>query len=467
MGKTLLERKIFIASLGCAKNTVDSESMARLLQKSGYQWVSDPKKAAVIIVNTCGFIDPARRESLSVLHEFAQQKKAGQLLIAAGCLTQRYGQQVLSQVPGIDGLLGTRRWMDIVKVVEELRQRNHPEPLYHLPDVITVGEDEYGVDRVAIQGASAYIKIADGCRRPCAFCAIPLIKGTMVSRPIDLILEEARHLQDQGVREVNLIAQDTTDYGHDLGIKDGLSILLENLVKAAPGIDWIRVLYAYPGYVTDRLIEVMAAHRQIVPYLDMPLQHVHPATLKRMRRPSNTGWVYETLHKVRQALPDLALRTTFIVGYPQETEEEFSALMKFLEEIRFDRVGVFQFSFEPETASETLGDPVPAEVKQERYDRLMNLQQTISLQINQSHIGKVMQVLVEGSGDGISIGRSYRDAPEIDGLVVVEGEFQIGEMLPVRITGALPYDLSGEPATKTGPRVSSASVDYNDRYHTT
>jgi ribosomal protein S12 methylthiotransferase len=432
-----------LVSLGCAKNTVDSESMAQLLVESGYRATQRPEKASVIIVNTCGFIGPARQESLQVLGELAAHKRKGQTLIAAGCLTQRYGADVIKEVPGIDGILGTRRWMDIVEVVAQLRQGQYPHAVYHLPDAPTVGQDERGARRVALQGASAYLKIADGCRRPCAFCAIPLIKGTAVSRPLEAILDEARQLQAMGVQEINLIAQDTTDYGHDLGMRDGLAQLLEALVRAAPRIPWFRLLYAYPGYITDRLIEVMAAHPQIVPYLDMPLQHAHPATLRRMRRPANMDWVYRTLEKMRKVLPNLALRTTFIVGYPGETEDEFQTLLDFVSEIRFDRVGAFQFSFEPGTTSEPLGDPVPAELKQERYERLMQLQQGISLEINQGYTGKTLDVLFEGSDDGISLGRSYRDAPEIDGMVIVEGEIPVGRMLPVRINGAMAYDLSG------------------------
>jgi ribosomal protein S12 methylthiotransferase len=421
--------------------------MAQLLLRDGYRAVDDPSRASVLIVNTCGFIGPAKEESLRVLRELAEGKKRGQILIAAGCLTQRYGAEVADKVPGIDGVLGTRRWMDIVQVVRELRKGPHPEPLYHLPDEAkTVGADEQGAMRVSVTGTSAYLKVADGCRRPCAFCAIPLIKGTAVSRPIESILEEARRLRDMGVRELILIAQDTTDYGHDLGMKDGLAILLERLTASVPDLDWIRVMYAYPGYVTDRLIDVMASSRQVLPYLDMPLQHAHPKTLYRMRRPSNVDWVYKTLDKMRSRIPNLAIRTTFIVGYPGETEEEFQALYDFVKEIRFDRVGAFQFSFEPGTASEPLGDPVPAEVKAERYARLMELQQGISLQVNQSFVGKTLDVLIEGRDKGIAIGRSYRDAPEIDGLVFVEGKAQIGEIVPVRITGAMAYDLTGAPA---------------------
>lgn len=432
-----------LVSLGCAKNTVDSDSMAQLLVRDGYRSMDDPSRAAVLIVNTCGFIGPAKEESYRVLDTLAQSKLDGQVLIAAGCLTQRYGVEVAKKVPGIDGILGTRRWMDIVQVVREVRKGKHPEPIYHLPETATVGTDEYDALRVSIAGASAYIKVADGCRRPCAFCAIPLIKGTAVSRPVEAILREARTLRDAGVRELVLIAQDTTDYGHDLGMKDGLAILLEQLTDAVPDMDWIRVMYAYPGYVTDRLIEVMATRKQVLPYLDMPLQHAHPKTLYRMKRPSNMDWVYKTLGKMRATIKDLSMRTTFIVGYPGETDEEFQTLYDFAQEIRFDRVGAFQFSFEPGTTSAPLGDPVPASVKEERFERLMELQQNISLQVNQSYVGKTLDVLVEGFNNGIAIGRSYRDAPEIDGLVLIEGKAKVGEIVPVRISGAMAYDLTG------------------------
>ncbi len=432
-----------LVSLGCAKNSVDSDSMAQLLLRDGYHAVEDPSKASVLIVNTCGFIGPAKEESYKVLGELAHSKKKNQVLIAAGCLTQRYGMEVSYKVPGIDGILGTRRWMDIVQVVHEARNGKHPEPVYHIPKAPTVGADEQDALRVSVAGGSAYIKVADGCRRPCAFCAIPLIKGTAVSRPLESIINEARILRDSGVRELVLIAQDTTDYGHDLGMKDGLAVMLEQLTDSVPDMDWIRIMYAYPGYVTDRLIEVMATRKQILPYLDMPLQHAHPKTLYRMKRPSNMEWVYKTLGKMRGAMDNLAIRTTFIVGYPGETDEEFQALYDFVKEIRFDRVGAFQFSFEPETTSAPLGDPVPAEIKQERYERLMELQQPISLQVNQAYVGKTLDVLVEGYDNGISIGRSYRDAPEIDGMVLVEGKAEVGDIVPVRITGAMAYDLTG------------------------
>jgi ribosomal protein S12 methylthiotransferase len=436
--------RFHVVSLGCAKNTVDSHSMAQLLERDGMRATAVPEEADVLLVNTCGFIGPARDESLATLRELAAAKRPGQLLIAAGCLTQRYGADIARQVPGLDGLLGTRRWSDVVSVVQQARRSRHP--VYDLPQAAAVAMDRDGVSRTAIQGSSAYLKIADGCRRPCAFCAIPLIKGTAVSRPKLAILAEARALQAMGVQELVLIAQDTTDYGHDLGVREGLADLLDDLAPGVPEIPWIRVLYAYPGYVTDRLIDVMARHTNIIPYLDMPLQHAHPRLLRAMRRPASVEWVQRTLEKMRALLPDLALRTTFIVGYPGETEAEFQELLDFVEVTRFDRVGVFTFSFESGTASEPLGDPVPEAVKQERRARLMTLQQTISLQNNQSQIGRRLPVLIEGQEGGISVGRSYRDAPEIDGMVIVEGELRVGSMAAVLIQGALEYDLTGIPA---------------------
>jgi len=436
-------KNYYLVSLGCAKNTVDSESMATLLNEDGYSPVEKASQAGLLIVNTCGFIGPARQESLDVLRDLAKRKKRGQLLIAAGCLTERYRQKVAEEVPGIDGIIGTRRWMDIVDVVQKLRATPYPQPVYHLPDTPTIGTDEHDVARIAVQGGSSYLKIADGCRRPCAFCAIPLIKGTAVSRPMEIVLEDARLLRDAGIQELILIAQDTTDYGHDLGMKDGLAQLLENLVREVPEIPWLRILYAYPGYVTDRLIDVMASSPQIVPYLDMPLQHADVKVLRAMRRPANMDWVHATLTKMRSKIPNLALRTTFIVGYPGEGEAEFQTLLDFLSEIQFDKVGAFTFSFENGTTSEPLGDPVPQEVKDDRLERLMLHQQPISLARNQTQVGKTLPVLIEGYDNGISIGRSYRDAPEIDGMVLIEGQAEVGTMVPVFITGAMTHDLTG------------------------
>ena len=447
MSKAKQKKQFYLLSLGCSKNTVDSTSMADLLQKAGFSATDDPDDAGVLIVNTCGFIESARQESIGALRELADLKGQNQLLIAAGCMAQRYGDEVVEWVPGIDGVIGTRRWMDIVPFVRELRRRKHPEPLYHLPDeAVTVGRDERNVLRATVQGASAYLKIADGCRRPCAFCAIPQIKGTHVSRPPAAIVAEATRLQAAGVRELILIAQDTTDYGHDLGIKNGLAYLLKEITTAAPDIPWIRIMYAYPGYVTDELIETMATTPQILPYLDIPLQHGHRETLKRMRRPANIEWVYGTVEKLRVAMPDIAIRTTFIVGYPGETDEEFDALKKFVRDLRFDRVGAFTYSYEASTPSATVSWQVEEVVKQARQAELMELQQAISLSRNQAQVGRTLPVLIEGHGDNLSVGRTYRDAPEIDGLVLIPGELPLGELVPVRIDGAMTYDLTGQPS---------------------
>ena len=438
-------------TLGCPKNAIDSSSMIQLLERDGYQFISTPKKADVIIVNTCGFIESAREESYNVLHKLARSKQSDQLLIAAGCLTERYGAEVAKRIPGVDGILGTRHWMEITGTVRNLRKNISKNPAIELvpqnPVSYLCGLDEnHEPLRISMAGSSTYLKIADGCRRPCAFCGIPLIKGTLVSRPMSSILEEAEIIQEKGARELILVAQDTTDYGSDLGMKDGLAQLLEMLAKKLHDLDWIRTMYAYPGFITDHLIDVMASFPQILPYVDIPLQHAHPATLQRMRRPSNVGRVRKMFQKIRSKLPGVSIRTTFIVGYPGETEEEFQTLLDFVEEMRFDRVGAFKFSFEPGTFSESLGDPIPPSLKEERYQKLMESQQTISLQINQSFVGKTLDVLVEGYNHGISVGRSYRDAPEIDGLVLVEGKLTPGKIVPVRITGAMVYDLTGIPA---------------------
>lgn len=437
-------KTFYIESLGCAKNSVDSDSMKALLLRAGYRSVDKPQQAEVLIVNTCGFIAAARDESYAVLKEMADNKHPGQWLIAAGCLTERYRQEVAERVPGVDGILGTRRWMDILDVVEALRQ-HRPHALYQLPEVPALSRAERGVMRSSIQGGSAYIKIADGCRRGCAFCAIPLIKGTAVSRDPEVIVAEAGSLVEHGVKELILIAQDTTDYGSDLGLKDGLAILLEKITTAVPNLSWLRLLYTFPGFVTDRLIDVMASSRQILPYLDIPLQHADPRILRAMKRPADIQAVRRMVEKMRTRMPDLAIRSTFIVGYPGEGEQEFQTLLDFLSEMRLDHVGAFTFSFEEGTPSQKLGDPVPLAVKQERLDRLMTLQAGISLVKNQAFVGKTMEVLIEGVDEDqdIAIGRTYRDAPEIDGLVIVEGCLPVGQLARVHISGAMTHDLTG------------------------
>ena len=437
-------RKVHIISLGCPKNTVDSASMSALLERGGYELCEEPGDSDVLLVNTCGFIAPAKTESLTVLRQLAAGKKPGQILIAAGCLTQRYGAEVAREVPGVDAVMGTRRWMDVLAVAGKARRMGQQGPLIHLPDVPTVGRDEHGVVRGARQGGSAYLEIADGCVHACSFCAIPLIKGTTVSRPIEAILHDAVELENLGVRELILIAQDTSTYGVDRGERDGLTSLLEAMVKRVPQVDWIRILYAYPGSISDRLIDLMVSEKQILPYLDLPLQHADRDILQSMKRPANMDWVRRTIETMRSRMPKMALRTTFIVGYPGETDAAFQSLVDFIQEIRFDRLGVFTYSPEEGTDAENLGDPIPEHVKEARREHIMEIQQAISLERNIQLVGQELDVLIEGVGDGISIGRSYRDAPEIDGMVMLPGELPLGEIVPVRITEALAYDLMGE-----------------------
>ncbi len=430
----------YIESLGCAKNSVDSRSMAELLVRAGYQESQNSADAGIIIVNTCGFILPAQEESLRTLREFAAAKKEGQVLIAAGCLSEKEKSHLKVEVDGLDAAFGTRRWSDILKVVQKARA--HPASAYlHFPETPLIVESDQKVARVAVQGGSAYLKIADGCDRRCAFCAIPLIKGPMLSRPVQAVLDDALLLQGMGVKEIILIAQDSTAYGRDFGSRDGLPILLKEIIHTVPEIPWVRVMYTFPGAISDELIKIMAENNAVLPYLDLPLQHAHPDVLKRMRRPADVQIVRETITKMRAMIPEIALRTTFIVGYPGETEAEFQCLQDFLEEIRFDHVGIFPYYHEEGTSAFLNDDNVPQELKEERIQKLAAAQEKISLEINQSLIGKSLQVLIEGNGDGISAGRSYRDAPEIDGLVMFDELIPPGSLVTGKVTGALIHDL--------------------------
>ncbi len=449
-GRSSHEPTFYLLTLGCPKNTFDSEGISEMLLQASYNGVADPRRADVLIVNTCGFLQAAKEESIAALQELAANKKKHQLLIAAGCMAQRFGREVTQQVKGLDGLIGTRAWADIVPFIQKLRAEKRPEPLYHLPETGDTPIETIALNRQQVDygRASAYLKISDGCSAPCAFCTIPSFKGLNRSRPREHILTEARHLAAAGVQEVILIAQDTTAYGRDWGELDGLPGLMEQLVKAAPEIKWWRLMYAYPGHASERLIEVMAAHPQILPYIDMPLQHGHPDTLKRMRRPHNVDRLLHWINQYRQAMPGAVLRTTFIVGYPGETEAEFQGLLDFMDAVQFDRVGAFKFSPEPGTPAFDLPQPVDDEIKQERWERLMAFQQPVSLGRNQHMVGKKLEVLVDGAGDGVSITRSYRDAPEIDGYVVVEKELPPGQMAEVLITGAMEYDLLAIPANE-------------------
>ncbi|MBC7249156.1 MAG: 30S ribosomal protein S12 methylthiotransferase RimO [Anaerolineae bacterium] len=438
-----------LISLGCPKNTVDAQGMARLLNAAGHIPTEEAQEADLLIVNTCGFIAEAREESLAVLQDLAADLRPGQKLVAAGCMAQYTPELLRRAIPALDGLLGTRRWNEILKLTEQIQEHTASVVLIGDPprDAATTAQEP----RIAVQGASAYLKIAEGCSAPCAFCAIPTIKGPARSRPAAEIISDARRLVAHGVKEIVLIAQDTTAYGRDQGRRDALAHLLEAILEATPSLAWLRLMYAYPQHITPRLIETMARHDQICHYLDMPLQHGHPDVLRRMRRPHDVDRVLRLIEDLRAAMPDIALRTTFIVGYPGESKAEFEALLDFVAAIAFDHVGAFPYSPEAGTPAADLPDQVPDEVKIERYERLMTLQQSISLARNQEQVGRTLEVLVEGSGDGLSVGRSYRDAPEIDGLVIVAGELPVGEMVPVSIEEAMEYDLVGRVLPEETP----------------
>jgi ribosomal protein S12 methylthiotransferase len=433
-----MRKRFYLLSLGCPKNTVDAEAMTGLLEEVGWHSTERPERADVLIVNTCGFIDAARAESYGALQELAAAKRSGQVLLAAGCLAQRYGQEVRQAVPGVDGILGTREWANIVPCLEQLLG-SELGAMVRPPGAASV------VSPMRRQGRepSAYLKIADGCSAPCAFCAIPTIKGPQRSKPRNAVLEEARQLVARGTQEIILIAQDTTAYGRDLGESDGLPALIEDILGVVPQLPWLRLMYAYPQHVTPRLIETMAAHPQVCHYLDLPLQHAHPATLHRMCRPPDVAGVQRLIADLRQAMPDIALRTAFIVGYPGETEEEVVALLDFMANAAFDRVGIFIYSPEEGTAAAVLPDPVPRTVAEERYARAMNLQRGISLARNQMQVGRTLDVLVEGTEAELSVGRSYRDAPEIDGYVLLSGQWPAGQLVKAGIERALEYDLEG------------------------
>ena len=443
--------KFYLQSLGCPKNLVDSQGMTRLLEDMGHQVVDSARQAEVLVVNTCGFIRDAREESLTELQRLARKKRPGQVLIAAGCLSQLWGKRLVDRVPGVDALLGTRRWGEIDRVAAELQAGGgspatpRPAPVALLGDPLLVGGGHPARSRsFARQGATAYLKIGEGCSAPCSFCTIPTIKGPAVSRPVEAVTADAVELVGQGVQEIILIAQDTTAYGRDWGSRDGLPGLVQAILAAVPELHWLRLMYAYPGHISRRLIAVMAGDPRVCHYLDLPLQHAHPAVLRRMKRPADIARTRRLIADLRAELPDLALRTSLIVGYPGETEAEFQALLDFVEEIRFDRVGAFVYSPEEGTQAAALPNPLPEPVKAERRERLLALQQGISLESNRAQVGRTLAVLVEGQGDGLCVGRSYRDAPEIDGLVLLPGQAPIGQIVAARITGAMEYDLVGE-----------------------
>ncbi len=439
-----MSEKVKVVTLGCEKNLVDSEIMSGLIHGRGFTLVDDKEEATVIIVNTCGFIDAAKEESVNTILDMAELKQTGNLkaLIVSGCLTQRYKETLMKEMPEIDGIIGTGDFDKINDIIDQALAGKKP---------ILVGNPVFNYEKVlprrlATPRYTAYVKIAEGCDNACTFCSIPMMRGKFRSRSIESIVAEVEQLAEQGVKEVSLIAQDSTNYGTDRYDRFMLPELL-NRVSEVPGIAWVRLHYAYPGFFTDELIETIAANPKICKYVDMPLQHSEDAVLKRMRRPGRQRDARELIEKIRSRIPDVALRTSIIVGFPGETERDFENLIRFIREIQFDRLGVFAYSQEEDTPASRLPDQVPDEVKEWRANTLMEVQREISRQISGKHIGKIMDVLIErydGRND-VYIGRSQYDAPEIDGEVFVTNcRSDIGDIRKVRITHSIDFDLSGE-----------------------
>jgi ribosomal protein S12 methylthiotransferase len=462
------QRTFTIVTLGCTKNVVDSEGIEQTLEAAGRMSVGSPHEADAIIVNTCGFIGASKQESIDTLLELAAAKRADQVLVASGCLVERYAAELAQAVPELDALIGVHRWPETANLLDALTARRSSggarvarsavEMLDGDPSLppIYIGDGVAGkadliMPRRVSRGPSAYLKVSDGCDAKCTFCAIPGMKGLMRSKGEDEVVREARELADAGVGEIVLVAQDTTAYGRDRGELHGLAHLLRRLANEVPDLPWIRIMYAYPQHVSDVLLEAMAELPQVCRYLDVPLQHAHPDVLRRMRRPHGT--IESLVDRIRDRLPDVALRTTFIVGFPGETEPEFEHLRRAVETLRFDRVGVFAYSREEGTPAHDLPDQVPDARKERRRRELMLLARRLSRERNQTYVGQKLDVLVEGSARGRdgtiqAIGRSYRDAPEVDGSVIVEGEAPIGSFVRVRITGADDYDLQGIPIAR-------------------
>lgn len=436
---------ILFISLGCDKNLVDSEVMLGLLDAKGYQMVDDETLADVIVVNTCCFIHDAKEESIQTILEMAQYKTKGRLkaLIVTGCLAQRYQKEILEEIPEVDAVLGTTSYDRIVETVEEaLAGNGHLEledvdalPLVDVKRLVTTG------------GHYAYLKIAEGCDKHCTYCIIPKIRGNYRSIPMERLLKEAEELAEQGVKELILVAQETTLYGKDLYGEKSLSKLLRELCKIN-GIRWIRLLYCYPEEIDDALIQVMKEEKKICHYLDLPIQHANDTILKRMGRRTSKQQLEKIVKKLRQEIPDIALRTTLITGFPGETQEQHEELMEFVDEMEFDRLGVFTYSPEEDTPAAEMSDQISEEVKEERQAELMELQQDIVFDQAEDMIGQEVLVMIEGkvADENAYVGRTYKDAPNVDGLIFIntDEELMSGDFAKVKVTGALEYDLIGE-----------------------
>lgn len=431
---------IRLITLGCAKNEVDSEEIAGVLATRGHK-VDASKSPDVTIINTCGFLEAAKQESLETIRKSIRTKGAGKVVVA-GCLVQRMGQDLVIQTPGADAYIGVGQMARFGEIVEKILASPNPyieleAPYHRWAEVETRARHD--------KPWSAYLKISEGCDHKCTFCTIPSFRGKHQSKPIERVLAEAKHLARTGARELNLIAQDVTQYGYDLYKEFTLPKLLDELNKVE-GIEWIRLLYFYPNRLTDEVIDAIATNEKVLPYIDIPLQHVHPETLRRMKRPWDGERYLELFLKVRRAIPQVAIRTTFIVGFPGETDAEFKSMIDFVNEAQLDRVGAFLFSREPGTPSYDMPNQVPTKIKKQRFDRLMTTQRGISLARNKEFVGQKLDVLIDHTENGWSIGRSYRDAPEIDGFVYVQGEVSPGSIQKVDVQGYTEYDLLGAPA---------------------
>ncbi len=438
--------KAGFVSLGCSKNLVDTEMMLGILREHGIELTPEPAEADILIVNTCAFIESAKEESITTILNMAEYKESGRCrsLIVAGCLGQRYGQELLDDMPEADAIIGTGAWNRIMEAVEESLKGHR---------VVIAGEDKLLYDehtpRITTTPAyTAYVKIAEGCNNRCAFCAIPYIRGAYRSRPIEDIRDEVANLAARGVKEIILIAQDTTEYGRDLYGEPQLAKLLRTLCTVE-GVHWIRTLYSYPTYFSDELIETIASEPKLVKYVDLPMQHAHDEVLRRMHRPDTQASMRALIEKLRTRIPGVTIRSTFIVGFPGETDAQYQTLRNFLEEMRLDKVGVFTYSREEGTPAYDMPNQVPEDVMQERYHDLMSLQCKISEELNHELEGKELEVLVEGRDEeqaNIAVGRSYREAPDVDGQVYIEGDTdsQIGDLVRVRVLQGFTYDVVGE-----------------------
>lgn len=437
--------KIYFISLGCDKNLVDSEVMLGLLCEKGYALTEDETEAEVIVINTCSFIHDAKEESIQSILEMAEYKKAGscQVLIVTGCLAQRYKDEVLAEIAEVDAVIGTTGYGDIVSVIDEVLAGKRLVDLHDINELPVIRTKRV----MTTGGYSSYLKIAEGCDKHCSYCIIPKLRGDYRSVPMEYLLEDAKRLADAGVKELNIVAQETTMYGKDLYGGKSFHCLLKELC-AIEGIEWIRIFYCYPEEITDELIQVMKTEPKICHYLDIPIQHCSDVILKRMGRRTNKAQLMAVIEKLRREIPDIAIRTTLITGFPGETNEQHEELLQFVREMRFDRLGVFTYSAEEDTPAAVMEGQIPQELKETRRDELMQVQREVVFGLSHAMIGRQVQVLVEGRlpEENIYVGRTYRDAPDVDGYIFLDAQEEMisGDLVIAEVTGAREYDLIGE-----------------------